>query len=83
MSGQPVSFADHPPHGHPSNTAPSTQASDKPSTASHPPASKPDPTVGAPHPQLHAPDGKTGGAIEDADQRRQPPAAAAAAPELA
>ncbi|KAF2090141.1 adenine phosphoribosyltransferase [Saccharata proteae CBS 121410] len=45
MSALPVSSAPHPPHGHPDNTNPSTQAADKPSTASHPPASKPDPTV--------------------------------------
>lgn len=45
MSGTPVSHAQHPPHGHPDNTAPSTQAVDKPSTASHPPADKPDPTT--------------------------------------
>ncbi|KAF2228599.1 adenine phosphoribosyltransferase 1 [Viridothelium virens] len=46
MSGQPVSFdASHPPHGHPENIHPSTQQSDKPSTASHPPPTKPDPTL--------------------------------------
>ncbi|TKA75078.1 Adenine phosphoribosyltransferase [Friedmanniomyces simplex] len=65
MSGTPVSFAHHPPHGHPANTGPSTQGSDKPSTASHPPATKPDPTDTAPHPQLHGPDGKTGGPLVD------------------
>ena len=48
------------------STEPSTQKSDKPSTASHPPDSKPDPTTTQPHPKLHAPDGKTGGNIEDA-----------------
>nr|POE68833.1 adenine phosphoribosyltransferase [Quercus suber] len=47
MSGQPVSFDQHPPHGHPNNTGPSTQSSDKPSTASHPPPTKPDPTLAA------------------------------------
>lgn len=47
MSGQPVSTAQHPPHGHPDNTEPSTQAADKPSTSSHPPTSKPDPTENA------------------------------------
>ncbi|KAL9082047.1 MAG: hypothetical protein Q9159_006759 [Coniocarpon cinnabarinum] len=44
MSGWPVSSGAHPPHGHPDNTAPSTQPTDKPSTASHPPSTKPDPT---------------------------------------
>ncbi|KAM0720330.1 hypothetical protein Q7P37_004466 [Cladosporium fusiforme] len=46
MSATPVSHAQHPPHGHPDNTAASTQAADKPSTASHPPSDKPDPTTG-------------------------------------
>lgn len=45
MSGQPVGFADHAPHGHPDNTSPSTQAADKPSTSSHAPPGKPDPTL--------------------------------------
>ncbi|KAK5010363.1 hypothetical protein LTR28_010334 [Elasticomyces elasticus] len=45
MSGRPVSFAEHPPHGHPENRGPSTQKSDKASTASHPPPTKPDPTL--------------------------------------
>ncbi|KAK5122943.1 hypothetical protein LTR85_003508 [Meristemomyces frigidus] len=81
MSAQSVSFDQHPPHGHPSNTEPSTQKSDKPSTASHPPASKPDPTETAPHPKLHAPHGKTGGNIEDAAQGGLTPAAAASASE--
>jgi len=49
MSAQPVSFDDHPPHGHPDNKGPSTQKSDKPSTASHPPPTKPDPTTTDPH----------------------------------
>lgn len=81
MSAQPVSFDQHPPHGHPSNTDPSTQQSDKPSTASHPPPSKPDPTTTAPHPKLHAPDGKTGGTLEDAAQGGLPAASAASASE--
>ncbi|KAK4539413.1 hypothetical protein LTR36_010976 [Oleoguttula mirabilis] len=83
MSAQPVSADQHPPHGHPANTAPSTQKSDKPSTASHPPAGKPDPTETAPHPKLHGPDGKTGGRIEDAAQGGLPAASAASASELA
>lgn len=45
MSGQPFSTYQHPPHGHPDNTGPSTQSADKPSTASHPPSQKPDPTI--------------------------------------
>ncbi|KAI9670247.1 MAG: adenine phosphoribosyltransferase [Alyxoria varia] len=46
MSGQPVSIGLHPPHGHPENDiSGSTQASDKPSTSSHPPSVKPDPTI--------------------------------------
>lgn len=45
MSGQPVSTASHPPHGHPDNLNSSTQSADKPSTASHPPPTKPDPTI--------------------------------------
>ena len=45
MSGLPVSSDHHPPHGHPDNTSTSTQAADKPSTASHPPSTKPDPTT--------------------------------------
>ncbi|KAI9659110.1 MAG: adenine phosphoribosyltransferase [Bathelium mastoideum] len=46
MSAQPLSFdASHPPHGHPDNVSPSTQPTDKPSTAAHPPPSKPDPTT--------------------------------------
>jgi adenine phosphoribosyltransferase len=45
MSGTPVSHAQHPPHGHPDNTTPSTQNADRASTASHPPAGKPDPTT--------------------------------------
>lgn len=68
MSATPVSFDQHPPHGHPSNTDPSTQSADKPSTASHPPATKPDPTSTQPHPKFHGPDGKTGGNVEDAAQ---------------
>lgn len=60
MSGAPVSFDSHPPHGHPDNTSPSTQKSDKPSTASHPPSTKPDPTTSEPHPKFHPPTGKTG-----------------------
>ncbi|KAI6854204.1 adenine phosphoribosyltransferase [Hortaea werneckii] len=68
MSGQPVSFDQHPPHGHPANTDPSTQSTDKPSTASHPPSTKPDPTETQPHPKFHGPDGKTGGAVQDAAQ---------------
>lgn len=60
MSGRPVAHDDHPPHGHPDNTSPSTQKSDKASTASHPPAEKPDPTTSAPHPKFHPPGGKTG-----------------------
>ena len=48
MSGQPVSIGLHPPHGHPENDiSGSTQASDKPSTSSHPPSVKPDPTIGS------------------------------------
>jgi len=70
MSAQSVSFDEHPPHGHPANQAPSTQKSDKPSTASHPPDTKPDPTTTKPHKKLHGPDGKTGGNIEDASQGR-------------
>lgn len=68
MSGQPVSFDQHPPHGHPENTDPSTQSTDKASTASHPPSTKPDPTETQPHPKFHGPDGKTGGAVQDAAQ---------------
>lgn len=83
MSAQPVSFDQHPPHGYPANTEPSTQKSDKPSTASHPPDTKPDPTVTAPHPKLHAPDGKTGGRIDDAAQGGKSTAASASASELA
>ncbi|KAK5705095.1 adenine phosphoribosyltransferase [Elasticomyces elasticus] len=83
MSGTPVSFDDHPPHGHPSNTGPSTQKSDKPSTASHAPDTKPDPTTTAPHTKLHAPDGKTGGSIEDAAQGKQSTTSAASASKLA
>ncbi|KAK5134013.1 adenine phosphoribosyltransferase [Meristemomyces frigidus] len=83
MSAQSVSHDSHPPHGHPSNTAPSTQKSDKPSTASHPPDSKPDPTVGPPHPALHGPDGKTGGNIEDARKGGQSSSNASSASELA
>lgn len=49
MSGQPISTASHPPHGHPDNISSSTQPSDKLSTASHPPRLKPDPTTGAPY----------------------------------
>lgn len=60
MSGTPVSYAQHPPHGHPDNTSPSTQKSDKASTASHPPTDKPDPTTSAPHPTFHPPGGATG-----------------------
>ncbi|KAL2350823.1 phosphoribosyltransferase-like protein [Cryomyces antarcticus] len=46
MSGQPVSFdTSHPPHGHPDNKGPSTDAADKPSTASKPPPTKLDPTT--------------------------------------
>ncbi|GAB7365128.1 hypothetical protein MBLNU230_g6217t1 [Neophaeotheca triangularis] len=60
MSGAPVSFDSHPPHGHPDNTSASTQKSDKPSTASHPPDTKPDPTTTEPHPKFHPPTGKTG-----------------------
>lgn len=47
MSGLPRGAADHPPHGHPDNTGPSTQAADKASTSSHPPSIKPDPTTTA------------------------------------
>ena len=49
MSGTPVSHAQHPPHGHPDNTAPSTQNADRASTASHPPQGKPDPTTAPDH----------------------------------
>lgn len=49
MSATPISHAQHPPHGHPDNTSPSTQNVDRASTASHPPASKPDPTTAASH----------------------------------
>lgn len=45
MSATPVSHAQHPPHGHPDNTANSTQNADRASTASHPPTDKPDPTT--------------------------------------
>ncbi|KAK0255504.1 hypothetical protein B0A54_10268 [Friedmanniomyces endolithicus] len=83
MSGTPVSFDQHPPHGHPSNTGPSTQKSDKPSTASHAPDTKPDPTDTAPHPQLHGPDGKTGGPLNDATQGGQSAASSASATKLA
>ena len=83
MSAQSVSYDSHPPHGHPSNTEPSTQKSDKPSTASHAPDTKPDPTVGQPHPALHGPDGKTGGNIEDARQGGQSASDAASASKLA
>jgi hypothetical protein len=82
MSATPVSYDQHPPHGHPANTEPSTQSADKDSTASHPPSTKPDPTVTAPHPQLHAPDGKSGGAYEDAAQRREPAPSTASPSEL-
>lgn len=54
MSGQSVSHGSHPPHGHPDNLGPSSQKSDKPSTASHPPADKPDPTTTQPHSLLHS-----------------------------
>ncbi|KAK0362880.1 adenine phosphoribosyltransferase [Friedmanniomyces endolithicus] len=83
MSGTPVSFDQHPPHGHPSNTGPSTQNSDKPSTASHAPDTKPDPTDTAPHPILHGPDGKTGGPLNDAAQGGQSTASSASATKLA
>ncbi|KAK0284280.1 adenine phosphoribosyltransferase [Friedmanniomyces endolithicus] len=83
MSGTPVSFDQHPPHGHPSNTGPSTQNSDKPSTASHAPDTKPDPTDTAPHPILHGPDGKTGGPLNDAAQGGQSAASSASATKLA
>jgi adenine phosphoribosyltransferase len=53
MSGKPVSFDSHPPHGHPENQGPSTQNVDRASTASHPPSIKPDPTTTAPHPKLN------------------------------
>lgn len=82
MSAQPVSFDNHPPHGHPANTENSTQKSDKPSTASHPPSTKPDPTETAPHQKLHAPEGKTGGRIEDANQGGLTTASAASASEF-
>ncbi|KAH9838183.1 Adenine phosphoribosyltransferase [Teratosphaeria destructans] len=67
MSGKPLSDdPSHPPHGNPANTAPSTQAADKPSTASHPPPDKPDPTTAPGVPlQFHRPDGNTGGDIEE------------------
>ncbi|KAK0255013.1 adenine phosphoribosyltransferase [Friedmanniomyces endolithicus] len=80
MSGTPVSFDQHPPHGHPSNTGPSTQSSDKPSTASHAPDTKPDPTDTAPHPILH---GKTGGPLNNAAQGGQSAAPSASATKLA
>lgn len=86
MSAQPVSFDSHPPHGHPDNTAPSTQSSDKPSTASHPPPTKPDPTTSAPHPKFHPPTGKTGQhdpSLQNAAQRGQSTTAAASSSELA
>ncbi|KAK0362748.1 adenine phosphoribosyltransferase [Friedmanniomyces endolithicus] len=83
MSGTPVSFDQHPPHGHPSNTGPSTQKSDKPSTASHASDTKPDPTDSAPHPILHGPDGKTGGPLNDAAQGGQSAAPSAGATKLA
>jgi len=53
MSGQAVSHDSHPPHGHPDNQGPSSQAFDKSSTASHPPSDKPDPTTTQPHPKLN------------------------------
>ncbi|KAI5200658.1 hypothetical protein AUEXF2481DRAFT_27451 [Aureobasidium subglaciale EXF-2481] len=53
MSGTPVSYASHPPHGHPENQGPTTQNADRASTASHPPSTKPDPTTTAPHPKLN------------------------------
>ncbi|TKX23364.1 adenine phosphoribosyltransferase [Elsinoe australis] len=59
MSAQPVSFDQHPPHGHPDNKGPSTQKDDKPSTASHPPPTKPDPTTSAPFSKIN-PQGTTG-----------------------
>ncbi|KAK3676789.1 adenine phosphoribosyltransferase [Recurvomyces mirabilis] len=83
MSGTPISFGDHPPHGNPANTGPSTQSTDRESTASHPPAIKPDPTTSAPHPKFHPPHGKTGGSIEDATQGGQSTASAASSSELA
>ena len=52
MSAKPVSYDQHPPHGHPENQGPSTQNVDRPSTASHPPDTKPDPTTSAPHSKL-------------------------------
>jgi adenine phosphoribosyltransferase len=58
MSAQPVSYDEsHPPHGHPDNTAASTQPSDKPSTASHPPTAGPDPTTSStpPHRSFNPP----------------------------
>lgn len=49
MSGQlksnPPPGKEHPPHGHPSNTGPTAQAIDKPSTASHPHPWAYDPTL--------------------------------------
>ncbi|KAF4552556.1 Adenine phosphoribosyltransferase [Elsinoe fawcettii] len=59
MSAQPVSFAQHPPHGHPDDKGPSTQKDDKPSTASHPPPTKPDPTTSQPFSKIN-PQGTTG-----------------------
>ncbi|GAB7347373.1 hypothetical protein MBLNU459_g4306t1 [Dothideomycetes sp. NU459] len=78
MSAQPVSFDQHPPHGHPDNQGPSTQASDKPSTASHPPPSKPDPTTSQPHSKLHP----TGQNVQHGAQGGQSPADAASPAQL-
>ncbi|KAK5110539.1 hypothetical protein LTR62_005731 [Meristemomyces frigidus] len=82
MSGTPVSYAEHPAHGHPANTEPTTQSTDRDSTASHQPATNPDPTTGAPHPSFHPPHGKTGGSIDDAAQGGQSAASASGASKL-
>ena len=63
MSGLPVSSDQHPPHGHPENTSTSTQAADKPSTASHPPSTKPDPTTAL----QHAPKNASQGGLSTSD----------------
>ncbi|KAI9724279.1 MAG: adenine phosphoribosyltransferase [Chrysothrix sp. TS-e1954] len=73
MSGQPVSTDSHPPHGHPDNIHPSTQAADKSSTASHPPSLKPDPTTSGSQPSI---------ASKHAAQGRQPASDAASASKL-
>ncbi|PNS13959.1 Adenine phosphoribosyltransferase [Sphaceloma murrayae] len=81
MSAQPVSFADHPPHGHPDNQGPSTQKDDKASTSSHPPPTKSDPTTSAPVSKIN-PQGTTAPG-NDAPQARLAAASATGPSQLA